>query len=157
MALHGTIACIVLYPGGNSDAYFQKTFAIYENDYQKALQKIARIDWQKLKDWFLSIIVIAKNKLMEMGKKEDEIKIAVVIERPMINAERFKQSKNAARAFESTIMVLEMVGLKENYIVIDSKKWQHYLFGKNTISLDLKAESKKTGIEYVKKMKFNGR
>ena len=77
------------------------------------------------------------------------MKIAVVMERPMINAERFKQSKNAARAFEATLIVLEMLGLKENYIIIDSKKWQHYFFGKDTMFLDLKNASKEMGINYL--------
>lgn len=71
------------------------------------------------------------------------------MERPMINADRFKQSKNAARAFESTIMVLEMLNLNENYIIIDSKKWQHYFFGKNTTLLNLKDASRDEGIKFL--------
>lgn len=62
----------------------------------------------------------------------------------MVNPQRFKQSKSALRAFESTIIVLELLGL--NYIIIDSKKWQHHFFGKNTSQIDLKYESKKLGI-----------
>ena len=46
------------------------------------------------------------------------------MERPMINADRFKQSKNAARAFESTLMVLEMLGLNENYIITFSSSFR---------------------------------
>ena len=71
------------------------------------------------------------------------------MERPMINSERFKQSKNAARAFEATLIVLEMLGLKDNYIIIDSKKWQHYFFGKNTMDLNLKIESQNEGIRFL--------
>lgn len=67
----------------------------------------------------------------------------------MINADRFKQSNNASRAFEATLIVLEMLKLKDNYIIIDSKKWQHYFFGKNTVLLDLKKESEKKGIEFL--------
>ena len=67
----------------------------------------------------------------------------------MINADRFKQSKDAARDFESTLMVLEMLELEKNYIIIDSKKWQHYFFGKNTVLIDLKEASKNKGIEYL--------
>lgn len=78
-----------------------------------------------------------------------DVKASVIMERPMINAERFKQSKNAARAFEATLVVLEMLGLKDNYIIIDSKKWQHYFFGKDTVNLDLKEESQKEGIRYL--------
>lgn len=154
MVLHGTVASIVQYPDGSREVYFDKTFAIYENDYQKSLQKIARIDWRRLKDWFLNIISSTKKRFSEKFNKE-EIKIAVVLERPMINAERFKQSKNAARAFEATIIVLEMIDLKDNYVVIDSKKWQHWLFGKNTVNIDLKDESRKEGIKFVKSMKLS--
>lgn len=127
-------------------------FAVYENDYQKVTQKIARIDWMKLRDWFSGIIEKEKEKFQKEFNKDP--KIAVVLERPMINAERFKQSKNAARAFESTVMVIESLNLKESYIVIDSKKWQHWLFGKNTVNLNLKEESKKAGIKYVKSLKI---
>lgn len=36
-----------------------------------------------------------------------------------------------------------------NYIVIDSKQWQHYFFGKETTLIDLKFESLKKGLEVV--------
>lgn len=138
----GTIACIIPYSEKDIEIYFDKTFANLEMDYQKDLQKIARIDWEKLRNWCNNIIESAKSNYIKKYNLND-VKIAVVLERPMINADRFKQSKNAARAFEAMLIVLEMLGLKENYIIIDSKKWQHYFFGKNTITLDLKEESKK--------------
>lgn len=144
----GTISCIVPYDESNCDIYFDKTFANLENDYQKDSQKIARIDWEKLKKWFEKIIKKSKSIYYKKYNKK-EIKISIVLERPMINVERFKQSKNAARAFESTLVVIEMLKLKNNYIIIDSKKWQHYFFGKHTVSLNLKEESKNKGIEYL--------
>lgn len=137
----GTISCIIRYPDKKIDVFFNKTFAKIENDYQKDQQKIARIDWMPLHDWFKDIIAKATRKF----KKAYDVsspKIAIVMERPMINADRFKQSKNAARAFEATLIVIEMLGLKENYIIIDSKKWQHHFFGKNTALIDLKEASK---------------
>ena len=81
--------------------------------------------------------------------EEKNIKPLIILERPMINVDRFKQSKNAARAFEATLIVLEMLNLENNYIIIDSKKWQHYFFGKNTILLDLKKSSKEEGIKFL--------
>ena len=144
----GTISCLIFYDKNNIKIYFKKTFSHVDLDYQKDINYIARIDWEKLKDWFNKIIKKAKTNYIRKYNKED-IKISVILERPMINADRFKQSKNAARAFESTLMVLEMLELEKNYIIIDSKKWQHYFFGKNTVLIDLKEASKNKGIEYL--------
>ena len=144
----GTVSCLIPYDKNNIKIYFEKTFNHVDLDYQKDINYIARIDWEKLKDWFNKIIKKAKTNYIRKYNKED-IKISVILERPMINADRFKQSKNAARAFESTLMVLEMLELEKNYIIIDSKKWQHYFFGKNTVLIDLKEASKNKGIEYL--------
>jgi len=150
MVLLGTVSCIVPYSKDDIDIYFDKTFANIENDYQKDSQKIARIDWEKLKEWFSNILKKStKHYIKKYGFNKTNVKVSVIMERPMINADRFKQSKNAARAFEATLVVLEMLGLKENYIIIDSKKWQHYFFGKDTIDLNLKEESQKEGIKYL--------
>lgn len=147
----GTISCLIPYNKDNIKIYFEKTFHNIELDYQKDINYIARIDWEKLRDWFNKIIKTAKRNYIKKYNKND-IKISVILERPMINADRFKQSKNAARAFESTLMVLEMLGLDKNYIIIDSKKWQHYFFGNNTVLIDLKESSMNKGIEYLKKL-----
>lgn len=144
----GTVSCLIPYDKNDIKIYFEKTFNHVDLDYQKDINYIARIDWEKLKDWFNKIIKKAKTNYIRKYNKED-IKISVILERPMINADRFKQSKNAARAFESTLMVLEMLELEKNYIIIDSKKWQHYFFGKNTVLIDLKEASKNKGIEYL--------
>jgi hypothetical protein len=40
-----------------------------------------------------------------------------------------------------------------NYIVIDSKQWQHYFFGKETTFIDLKFESLKKGLEVIDEYK----
>jgi len=148
----GTVSCIIPYSDDDIDVHFSKTFANLEMDYQKDLQKIARIDWQNLKEWFEKIIKKAKKNYNKKYKVENP-KIVIGMERPMINAERFKQSKNAARAFESTLIVIEMLDLKDNYIILDSKKWQHHFFGKNTETLDLKKASKDKGIEYLKSLR----
>ena len=144
------------YSKDDIEIFFERTFNNIEDDYQKDQQKIARIDWRKLKDWFEGVL---KHSIKNYNKKyslnSEDVKIVVVLERPMINAERFKQSKNAARAFEATLIVLEMLDLKENYIIIDSKRWQHHFFGKNTMEIDLKDSSKKEGIKYLES--FNGK
>ncbi|WP_413854047.1 hypothetical protein [Candidatus Ruminimicrobium bovinum] len=154
----GTISCIVKYPNNDYDIFFQKTPSYTALDYQQSIQYIARIDWKKLKYWFEDILKQVKdNYYKNYNVEEKDLKPLIVLERPMINADRFKQSKNAARAFEATLIVLEMLNLENNYIIIDSKKWQHYFFGKNTILLDLKKESMKEGIKFLSlfKNKYN--
>lgn len=55
------------------------------------------------------------------------------------------------RAFEATLIVLEL--LKLNYIIIDSKKWQHHFFGKDTTQIDLKETSKKLSLNILERYK----
>lgn len=50
----------------------------------------------------------------------------VLIERPMINPQRFKASISATRCDEAEKVILEQLGIP--YEVIDSKQWQHALF-----------------------------
>ena len=152
----GTVSCIVKYPNGTYDIFFQKTPSHITLDYQQNVQYIARIDWKKLKIWFENVLKqVKENYYRNYNIEEKDIKPLIILERPMINADRFKQSKNAARAFEATLIVLEMLNLENNYIIIDSKKWQHYFFGKNTILLDLKKESMKEGIKFLSLFKNN--
>jgi hypothetical protein len=145
----GTISSIVQYPDNSFDIFFQKTPSYNVMDYQQNIQYIARIDWKKLKNWFETILNLVKDNYYKKYKIDIDLKPLVVLERPMINADRFKQSKNAARAFEATLIVLEMLNLENNYLIIDSKKWQHYFFGKNTILIDLKEASKNEGIKFL--------
>jgi len=39
--------------------------------------------------------------------------------------------------------------LKLDYIITDSKKWQHYFFGTDTTQIDLKQASKKLSLEIL--------
>lgn len=110
-------------------------------NYQKQITYIDRIDYIKLNLWFNQ--QIRKNK--ELNDKE--IKIVVILERPMVNPQRFDSSINAVRAFQATIILLQQLGIK--YVVIDSKEWQHYFFGKDTMMINLKLASKKLGIETI--------
>lgn len=61
------------------------------------------------------------------------------------------------RAFEATLIVLNILQL--DYIIIDSKKWQHYFFGTDTTQIDLKQASKNLSIEtltiYQKENKYD--
>ena len=118
---------------------FIQTPSIISLDYPKDIQYINRVDTEKITKW------IKKN--IKKAKKfyKTEIKSIIIMQRPMVNPQRFKQSGHALRAFEATIIALQK--LKLDYVIIDSKKWQHYFFGKNTMLLDLKAQSMKKGLQ----------
>ena len=77
------------------------------------------------------------------------------MQRPMVNPQRFKQSGHALRAFEATIITLQSLGIE--YVIIDSKKWQHYFFGKNTLMLDLKSQSLKKGLQILQNYNLKGK
>lgn len=135
MVLLGTISCYI--PEYNY-IDFRQTPVIESLDYTKEIQYLNRINHFELKQWFENQINFAKSFY------KTEIKIIVILERPMVNPQRFKQSKSALRAYEATLIVLEILGL--NYIIIDSKQWQHSFFGKDTSQINLKYESMKLGL-----------
>jgi len=80
----GSIAC--LSTKGNY-VNFQETPVIECYDYTKEVQRINRININLLKDWFNYHINFIKNNYNK------NIKIVVVLERPMVNPQRFKQSR----------------------------------------------------------------
>lgn len=128
---------------------FIQTPSIISVDYPKDIQYINRVDIDNLTKWMKKSI-----KKAEKFYKQP-IKSIVIMQRPMVNPQRFKQSGNALRAFEATIIMLE--NLKIEYIIIDSKKWQHYFFGKNTLMLDLKAQSMKKGLQILNNYKIRAK
>ena len=80
----GSIACL---SAKGSYVDFQETPTIESYDYTKEIQKINRINVNLLKEWFQSHINFIKNNYNKT------IKIIVVLERPMVNPQRFKQSR----------------------------------------------------------------
>lgn len=136
----GSIACII--PEKQYIDYLE-TPSFECNDYTQEVKKMRRIDIYVLKEWFEKHIKFAKKIY------KNKIKVIVILERPMVNPQRFKESGYALRAFESTLITIEM--LKLDYIIIDSKKWQHHFFGTNTTQIDLKKESKKLSLEILTK------
>lgn len=80
----GSIACLSVL---NDFLDFQETPTFECNDYTKELQKMNRIDTKKLTEWFNFNINFVKNNYNKI------IKIIVVLERPMVNPQRFKQSR----------------------------------------------------------------
>lgn len=140
----GTICCMI--PEINYIDFIQ-TPNKESIDYTQKIQYISRIDINKLIEWFRNNI----KKVKQFYK--NDVKSIVILQRPMVNPQRFKQSGHALRAFEATLITLETLNL--NYIIIDSKKWQHYFFGKNTSQIDLKEESKKLGLTILQNNKNN--
>lgn len=115
-------------------------------DYPKEITYINRVNINELTKFIKKNIKVAKKFYKQ------SIKIIVVMQRPMVNPQRFKQSGHALRAFEATIITLQ--NLEIDYIIIDSKKWQHYFFGKNTLILDLKFQSMRKGLEILNNYKL---
>ena len=118
-------------------------------DYPKEIQYINRIDINELSKW------IKKNIKKAEKFYKQPIKSIVIMQRPMVNPQRFKQSGHALRALEATIITLENLGI--DYIIIDSKKWQHYFFGKNTTIIDLKSQSMKKGLQILDNYKIKAK
>lgn len=80
----GSIACLAV---NNNYFDFKETPVIECYDYTREVQKMNRIDINLLKEWFNSHINFIKNNYNK------NIKIIVVLERPMVNPQRFKQSR----------------------------------------------------------------
>jgi hypothetical protein len=139
----GTVACIL--PEYSDYIDILETPVIESENYTQDVQKINRINIKELSEWI--------KKHLNFAKKiyKDKIKSIVILERPMVNPQRFKNSLIAIRAFEATLITLESLEL--NYIIIDSKKWQHHFFGKDTTQIDLKRASLKLSLDILEQNK----
>ncbi len=94
-------------------------------DFQKKVQYLNRVNVKALLEILKDI-------------KDD---YSITLERPMVNPRRFTSSVSALRAWEATLVVLDLLGL--SYDVIDSKEWQKYF----KLTGDLKEASKALAIE----------
>lgn len=141
------MSAIVYHSHEIKKVYFTETYSQTVLDFTQEVKYFDRLDWNKTLNWFNHILNDVKNNYI----KECDLNVAIVLERPMINPERFKQSIIAVRAFEALIIVLEILHFE--YTVIDSKKWQHHFFGKNTALLDLKKESLNKALSTLEEMK----
>lgn len=81
-----------------------------EQNYTKKKANISRIDWNAL----LAVLTPFKNS-----------NCFILLERPMVNPQRFLATTSALRSLESTLTVIEYLGLPLSYI--DSKEWQKAL------------------------------
>jgi len=110
--------------------------------YTKKFQTIHRIDKEALVSLLKSIGVA----------QDDKRPFFCLLERPMINPMRFKNSISAARALEAVLIVLEQFNLPYEYI--DSKAWQKELLPSGTWSLKVSNTGKKTYKADPGKLKF---
>lgn len=85
--------------------------------YTKKKANVTRIEHNKLSSLLSDICT---------GYETDDIIIA--LERPMVNPKRFTATASALRAWEATLVVIEMLGLPYSYI--DSKEWQKVMLPK---------------------------
>ncbi len=97
--------------------------------YTKKAQNVSRIDLKELSKR------LAKYK--EICQTSEMI---AVLERPMINPQRFQASTSALRAWEATLIFFEQNDIE--YVYIDSKEWQKKMFNLGGIgSKELKESS----------------
>lgn len=121
----GSIAIIT-----ENETFFHKTPVFVQQDYTKKKQNISRLDSVK----FCEILSKHKDNAF------------VLLERPMVNTERFRQSLSAVRCLEATICCLEL--LKIPYQYIDSKEWQKSFFPKGYE----KGETKRLSVEVASRL-----
>jgi hypothetical protein len=88
----------------------------FEQNYTKSKQNITRIDGNELYRWILDSLQLIPLFTLEKDR------CLVLLERPLVNPRRFKQTLNAHRAFEATLIIVESLLLPFQYI--DSKEWQ---------------------------------
>jgi hypothetical protein len=69
-------------------------------NYQKEINYIDRLDHNFLASWLKNIIKRAKKVY------KDELKVIIILERPMVNPQRFDASLNAIRVFEAMLVII---------------------------------------------------
>lgn len=97
-----------------------------ELSYTKTKQTITRVDTVSL-----------EKKITQLTSRKSQT--FCLVENPMINPTRFKQSISAARALEAVLIVLEK--LKIPYQYIPAKEWQKIFIPKNILTLKTKDKS----------------
>jgi hypothetical protein len=118
----GTIGII-----DQNGSQFIETPTITQQNYTKAKASISRIDFDKLTEILLPY------------KGTD---CFVLLERPMVNPQRFQATTSALRALEATLIVIEHLRLPFSYL--DSKAWQKALL---PVGIKGSDEQKKASID----------
>ena len=89
---------------------FIETPTISQQNYTKKKANITRIDWKALYTLLIPF---------------QDTNCFVLLERPMVNPQRFMATTSALRSLEATLVVIEMACLPHAFI--DSKEWQKVL------------------------------
>lgn len=98
--------------------------------YTKKMGKVTRVDWQALRDIYESL-------------KSESVHLRIFIERPCTGI-TVKTSVLAGRAFEATLIALELAGLQPTRIV-DSGEWQSKMLPIGVAPGDTKFASREIG------------
>jgi len=123
--ISGSIAIL-----GRDEQFFCKTPIKKELSYTKTKQYISRINF---------------SLLLELLRKQLEgyTNVLVLLERPIVNPTRFKATVSGLRAFEATLITIEVLNLPFQYE--DSKKWQKEMLPSGLKGEELKAASLDVG------------
>nr|DAW10762.1 MAG TPA: HOLLIDAY JUNCTION RESOLVASE [Caudoviricetes sp.] len=118
--ISGTIGIV----GEGIDPVFVKTPVMKEQDYTKDKKIITRLDYSKFMELFSGL------------NKND---VCVVMERAMVNPQRFVATASALRCHEAELIMIELLGCK--HMFIDSKEWQKAMLPKGCSGEELKKAS----------------
>jgi hypothetical protein len=91
-------------------SHLYETPTISQQNYTKKKANITRIDW---------------NRLRTLMTPFQNTNCFILMERPMVNPQRFQATTSALRSLEATLVLIEQLGLP--YAYIDSKEWQKVL------------------------------
>lgn len=108
------------------------------------------LNYQKSKEAYINRVDIWEAKKQIQNVIGDE-PAKILLERPMVNPERFIPTTSALRALEATVILLESLGLGYEYV--DSKAWQKEFFPKGEKGTDLKLLSREVGVRKYPKLR----
>lgn len=116
-----------------------KTPVVLVQDYTKAKKNISRL------------ISSEYYNLLEKYSDKSLYQTLILIERPLVNPERFQATASALRCHEAMLIIVELLELP--YRFIDSKEWQKKLLPEGTEKEDLKKMSLEIGNRYFPEFK----
>lgn len=133
----GAVACL------DGDTTIVDNTPVFETfSYQKQASKIHRIDVKKLYGLLLKMV---HNRPRECGAPEEQVH--VTIERPMVMPARFAATVSALRAYEATLVCLDLFLPTASVQTVDSRGWQKMFLPEGLKGPELKKASLQRGIE----------
>lgn len=137
---NGVSGALALVNGSGICTSFIPTPTVLEYDYTKKAQRISRVHYLTLAAW------LATNC-------PDPSNVLALMERPYVNPMGFRASLVSVRAFEVTLLALELAKIPHR--VVDSKEWQKVMLPEGVIKVggkELKRASLQRGIELFPSM-----